>query len=57
MTSTAKTGHMEVALQQARLAAGRGEVPVGAVVVSPDGRVVAAEGNRSRELSDPTAHA
>lgn len=57
MTSTAKTGHMEVALQQARLAAGRGEVPVGAVVVSPDGRVVAAEGNRSRELADPTAHA
>ncbi|MGE5266404.1 MAG: nucleoside deaminase [Deltaproteobacteria bacterium] len=57
MTSPAKTGHMEVALQQARLAAGRGEVPVGAVVVSPDGRVVAAEGNRSRELSDPTAHA
>ncbi|MCU0953909.1 MAG: nucleoside deaminase [Hyphomicrobium sp.] len=57
MTSTAKTGHMEVALQQARLAAGRGEVPVGAVVVSPDGRVVAAEGNRSRELCDPTAHA
>jgi tRNA(Arg) A34 adenosine deaminase TadA len=57
MTSTAKTGHMEVALQQARLAARRGEVPVGAVVVSPDGRVVAAEGNRSRELCDPTAHA
>ena len=48
---------MEVALQQARLAAGRGEVPVGAVVVSPDGRVVAAKGNRSRELADPTAHA
>jgi cytidine deaminase len=48
---------MEVALEQARLAAGRGEVPVGAVVVSPDGRIVAAEGNRSRELSDPTAHA
>lgn len=57
MTSPAKTGHMEVALEQARLAAGRGEVPVGAVVVSPDGRIVAAEGNRSRELSDPTAHA
>jgi cytidine deaminase len=57
MTSPAKTSHIEVALQQARLAAGRGEVPVGAVVVSPDGRVIAAEGNRSRELSDPTAHA
>jgi cytidine deaminase len=48
---------MELALDEARLAAGRGEVPVGAVVVSPDGRAVAAAGNRTRELSDPTAHA
>ncbi len=32
-------------------------MPVGAVVVSPDGRVVAAAGNRTRELGDPTAHA
>jgi tRNA(Arg) A34 adenosine deaminase TadA len=48
---------MELALAEARLAAGRGEVPVGAVIVSPDGRVVAAAGNRTREFSDPTAHA
>ncbi len=48
---------MTQALVQARLAAGRGEVPVGAVIVAPDGRVVAAEGNRTRELNDPTAHA
>lgn len=48
---------MEIALQEARAAAGRGEVPVGAVVVAPDGRVVARAGNRTRELSDPTAHA
>jgi tRNA(adenine34) deaminase len=32
-------------------------VPVGAVVVGPDGAVVARAGNRTRELSDPTAHA
>jgi cytidine deaminase len=57
MASPEKTGHMEVALGQARLAAGRGEVPVGAVIVAPDGSIIAAEGNRSRELSDPTAHA
>ncbi len=57
MTSPVKPGHMELALQEARLAAGRGEVPVGAVVVSPEGVVVAAAGNRTRELSDPTAHA
>jgi len=49
--------HMEAALREARIAGSRGEVPVGAVVVAPDGRVVAAAGNRTRELSDPTAHA
>ncbi|MEM9344088.1 MAG: nucleoside deaminase [Pseudomonadota bacterium] len=49
--------HMEAALSEARAAADRGEVPVGAVVVAPDGQVVAAAGNRVVELSDPTAHA
>ena len=48
---------METALAEARAAGARGEVPVGAVVVAPDGRVVAAAGNRTRELNDPTAHA
>ena len=49
--------HMDEALREARAAAERGEVPVGAVVVGPDGRVVASAGNRTRELCDPTAHA
>ncbi|MGY6549668.1 MAG: nucleoside deaminase [Roseinatronobacter sp.] len=48
---------MGVALQEARAAAARGEVPVGAVVVSPAGVVLARAGNRTRELCDPTAHA
>ncbi|MGJ5619777.1 nucleoside deaminase [Sulfitobacter sp. MF3-043] len=48
---------MDVALDQARVAGARGEVPVGAVVVDADGRVVAQAGNRTRELNDPTAHA
>ena len=48
---------MQLALQEARQAAERGEVPVGAVLVAPDGGVVASAGNRTRELSDPTAHA
>ncbi len=48
---------METALAEARAAAARGEVPVGAVVVDPAGREVARAGNRTRELSDPTAHA
>lgn len=48
---------MDLALEQAQAAGARGEVPVGAVVVSPEGRVVAQAGNRTRELHDPTAHA
>jgi tRNA(adenine34) deaminase len=47
---------MELALEEARAAGARGEVPVGAVVVR-EGRVVARAGNRTRELADPTAHA
>ena len=48
---------MDQALEEARAAAGRGEVPVGAVIVAPSGEVVARAGNRTRELNDPTAHA
>ena len=48
---------MDVALDEARAAGLRGEVPVGAVVVSPEGAVLAQAGNRVRELLDPTAHA
>ncbi|MEP1198864.1 nucleoside deaminase [Tateyamaria sp.] len=48
---------MDIALEEARSAGGRDEVPVGAVIVSPAGKVVACAGNRTRELSDPTAHA
>jgi tRNA(adenine34) deaminase len=49
-------GFMDVALAEARAAAARGEVPVGAVVVRGD-EVIARAGNRMRELTDPTAHA
>ncbi len=47
---------MQQALAEARAAALRGEVPVGAVMVR-DGIVIAAAGNRVEELADPTAHA
>jgi tRNA(adenine34) deaminase len=47
---------MGVALDEARAAAARGEVPIGAVLVR-DGMIVARAGNRTLELSDPTAHA
>jgi tRNA(adenine34) deaminase len=48
---------MSTALDEARAAALRGEVPVGAVITDPAGRIVARAGNRTRELNDPTAHA
>jgi tRNA(Arg) A34 adenosine deaminase TadA len=48
---------MAAALAEARAAAARGEVPVGAVIADPAGRIVARAGNRTRELADPTAHA
>lgn len=48
---------MDKALAQARAAAARGEVPVGAVIIAPDGTVIAGDGNRTRELNDPSAHA
>jgi tRNA(Arg) A34 adenosine deaminase TadA len=51
-----KADPMSVAFAEARAAAARGEVPVGAAVVK-GGRVVASAGNRSRELRDPSAHA
>jgi len=47
---------MDLALAEARMAAERGEVPVGAVLVL-DGEVIARAGNRTRELNDITAHA
>lgn len=57
MASDGEGSHMQRALAQAHAAGARGEVPVGAVVVSADGIVLAEEGNRTRELNDPTAHA
>lgn len=52
----AGAGFMERALEEARQAAARGEVPVGAVVVL-DGEIISAAGNRTRELCDVSAHA
>ena len=50
------TSHMDAAMAEAVAAGARGEVPVGAVIIGPQG-VVATAGNRTRELNDPTAHA
>jgi tRNA(adenine34) deaminase len=47
---------MSLAFAEARSAELRGETPIGAALVR-DGNVIASAGNRTRELSDPTAHA
>ena len=48
---------MEIALEEARAAALRGEVPVGAVVLGPDGAVLARAGNEVEARHDASAHA
>lgn len=48
---------MEKALEQARQAGERGEVPVGAIIVDKDGVIIAEAHNRREELRSPTAHA
>src|SRR5476651_2895798 len=57
MSITTRLPPMDQALAEARAAAERGEVPIGAVIVGPDGTVLAAAGNRTEADSDPTAHA
>ncbi|KOF15997.1 MULTISPECIES: nucleoside deaminase [Ensifer] len=54
MTDT--TRFMDAALEEAKKAGQRGEVPIGAVIVF-DGEIIARAGNRTRELNDITAHA
>jgi len=54
--SESRASFMDEALREAEVAGERGEVPVGAVLVR-DGEIVAASGNRTRELNDVTAHA
>lgn len=49
--------YMEKALELAREAASRGEIPVGAVVVDKDGKIIGEGFNRREELQSPTAHA
>tara|TARA_R110000787_G_scaffold63679_11_gene144111 strand:- start:209726 stop:210184 length:459 start_codon:yes stop_codon:yes gene_type:complete len=56
MTKTDSTW-MEIALAEARAAAAAGEVPVGAVIVGPDGVRLARGANRVERDADPTAHA
>jgi tRNA(adenine34) deaminase len=49
--------YLALALAEAKAAAARGEVPIGAVLVAASGEVLAKAGNRIVETCDPTAHA
>jgi tRNA(adenine34) deaminase len=57
MTEVADEGWMRAALEEARLASAKGEVPVGCVIVDASGRVLARGHNGREEMADPTAHA
>lgn len=48
---------MRLAIEEARLAVSHGDVPIGAVLVTSDGEVVARDHNRREQQNDPTAHA
>ncbi|MGH6923411.1 MAG: nucleoside deaminase [Propylenella sp.] len=56
MSASTTESFMDRALKEAEAAGERGEIPVGAVLVR-NGEVIAASGNRTRELNDVTAHA
>jgi len=51
------TGYMKIAIQEARKAEKKGEVPVGAVLIDLEGQILSADHNQPISLSDPTAHA
>jgi tRNA(adenine34) deaminase len=57
MTTSMLEAAMRTAIDEARLALAHGDVPVGAVLLNPTGKVAAVDHNRKEELRDPTAHA
>ena len=52
-----KDENMELAIKQAKKAADRDEIPVGAVIKEASGKIIVMESNKTIELCDPTAHA
>ena len=52
-----KDENMELAIKEAKKAALRNEIPVGAIIKETSGKIIAIESNKTIELCDPTAHA
>ena len=52
-----KDENMELAIKEAKHAAQRNEIPVGAIIKEASGEIIAIESNKTVELCDPTAHA
>ena len=52
-----KDENMELAIKEARKAAQKDEIPVGAIIKETSGKIIAIESNKTIELCDPTAHA
>ena len=48
---------MRAALEEAKAAESRDEVPIGAIITDKEGKIIARASNRTRELHDPSAHA
>ena len=49
--------HMDAALAEAAAAIEHGDIPVGAVLIDPDGRIITSNHNQREQNNDPTAHA
>ena len=57
MSALSDADAMSVAIDEAHVGVGEGEIPIGAVVIGPDGRVIARAHNSREGSHDPTAHA
>lgn len=57
MSTLSDADAMAVAIDEAHAGAAEGEIPIGAVVIGPDGDVIARAHNRREGSHDPTAHA
>ena len=48
---------MKIAIEEAKIARKQGEIPVGAVIINSEKKIISRGRNMNRQLNDPTAHA